>query len=302
MPYLEISRSISRHYAGDTGTSHVVVLQGSTITFTTKLNTGRCSPPGLKIDLEQRLASKWQQSGIKTCSLCLSIFFMLSLSIIQIYPNLGGQTRMWVYNMYCIHSTRWNRLSQCIFRLRSLGPGYFLSVFLRPESEEGHEDYLDDLGRESGCGLQHCLRSVALLPVGPLFANLDNILPHGRNCDYYNLFVLACKSAFFSLLYTQKVWVKSAFAAPGTLTGDLMQGSGKWRWFAVPRLQAQCWVGSPRSAWCSDKLQPEQLHIREQSLLARGCWCQPESEPNFLEFEIAQAQTSFFCCSPFWCA
>ena len=77
-----------------------------TITFTTKLNTGRCSPPGLKIDLEQRLASKWQQSGIKTCSLCLSIFFMLSLSIIQIYPNLGGQTRMWVYNMYCIHSTR----------------------------------------------------------------------------------------------------------------------------------------------------------------------------------------------------
>jgi len=104
---------------------------------------------------------------------------------------------------------------------------FFKCFFFRPESEEGHEDYLDDLGRESGCGLQNCLRSVALLPLGPLFANLDNILPHGRNCDYYNLFVLACKSAFFFLLYTQKVWVKSAFAAPGTLTGDLMQGSGK---------------------------------------------------------------------------
>lgn len=85
-----------------------------------------------------------------------------------------------------------------------IGARLFFKCFLRPESEEGHEDYLDDLGRESGCGLRHCVRSVALLPLGPLFANLDNILPHGRNCDYYNLFVLACKSAFFSSYILKK--------------------------------------------------------------------------------------------------
>ena len=39
--------------------------------------------------------------------------------------------------------------------------------------------------------------SVALLPPGLISHNLDSILPHGRNCDYYDLSVLTCKIAVF---------------------------------------------------------------------------------------------------------